>query len=67
MLTTIKVYACYAVKMYKNKPKNISKQGGEEGGGARCAGLRSAFVYVLKYKTDWLDRLLRRIGNILAM
>ena len=31
MLTTIKEYACYAVKMYKNKPKNISKQGEERG------------------------------------
>ena len=35
MFTTIKVYACYAIKIYKNKPKNIFKQG--------CAGPGSAF------------------------
>ena len=28
MLTTIEVYACFAVKIYKNKPTNIFKQGG---------------------------------------
>ena len=28
MLTTIKLYACCAVKLYKNKPKNISNGGG---------------------------------------
>ena len=28
MLTTIELYACYAVKLYKNKPEQISQTGG---------------------------------------
>ena len=27
MMSTIKEYVCYAVKNYKNKPKNVFKQG----------------------------------------
>ena len=40
MLTTIKVYAYYAVKIYKNKHKKI--QWGV--GGGCCAGRGSAFA-----------------------
>ena len=32
MWTTIKLYACYAIKLYKNKPKKYFKQGGGGGG-----------------------------------
>ena len=41
MFTTIKVYACYTVKIYINKPKNIFSNRGER---ARCAGPGSAFA-----------------------
>ena len=39
MLTTIIVHVCYAVKNYKNKPKNIFIKGGR----ARCGVPGSAF------------------------
>ena len=32
MFTKIKVNVCYAIKIYKNKPKNIFKQGGRAPG-----------------------------------
>ena len=34
MLTSIKLYACYAVKLYKNKTKNIFQTGGGGAPGA---------------------------------
>ena len=43
LLTTFKLYACYAVKFYKNKPKEYFKQGAR----ARCAGTGSAVRHTL--------------------
>ena len=40
MLTTIKVYVCFAVKIYKKQTQQIFKRGGA----VRCAGPESAFV-----------------------
>lgn len=43
MLTTMKVYVCYAFKIYKNKPKQFSSHGAR----AQCAVPGSAFEYKL--------------------
>ena len=47
MLTTIKLYACYAVKFYKNKPKIYFKQGTR----ARCAPVLDPPLYYIVHTT----------------
>ena len=42
MLTTIKVYAYFAVKIYKKNPPKFSNKGGE--GYTQCVGPGSTFV-----------------------
>ena len=63
MLTTIKVYACYAVKIKKNKPSKYLNKVTRP----RCAGPESEFVnYKLFYFISYLLCMICGLRRVLS-